>query len=249
MDELLRSPLSKNQQLLRMLKDFTGEEKGSGRRRRPNWYLLAYLVQSSPPELVANLHDPTSGSTLLHLCAFYGKAVYMELILSKGASPHVLDAEGNNALHVACSGDAGHDANLREVAVLLRHGVQVATQKRTAKVPLFCAIYSESEHTVRTLLDAGADPLALLERRGGARGARPPLCLAVELRLPGIALDLVRRGGARVEGDRSCPAFEQRRRTHFEEDEEAVYIQVLAECFKACSGEKVTPHSTRDEQF
>lgn len=125
----------------------------------------------------------SEGRTALLLASMEGHARIVVLLLEKGASPNVTDAEGKSALRHAL-----HEHP--EVAKALLEGGADANQRDgDGRTLLMAAVLSGDTDAARLLIEAGADP-AIPNSEGLS-----PLTIAEEVGASEIA-DLLREAGA-----------------------------------------------------
>jgi ankyrin repeat protein len=106
-----------------------------------------------------------NGSTALHAACWLGDpedatktlaAKTINLLLSLGLDVNALDAKGNTPLHEAAAGDWG---SLTAIHTLLRHGAKPDPVGADGITPLMLAASRGEFECIRTLLQAGANPM------------------------------------------------------------------------------------------
>ena len=88
---------------------------------------------------------------LMH-AARLGRIGYLGELLSRGASPHAMNAEGNGALWFACHASSAPCAN-----ALIKAGAPLDSQNASGATALIYAASTGKTAIVQLLLDAGAD--------------------------------------------------------------------------------------------
>ncbi|XP_029142269.1 B-cell lymphoma 3 protein [Protobothrops mucrosquamatus] len=111
--------------------------------------------------------------TPLHLAVIIAQPSLVKLLLSHGASPMVLDRNGQTALHLAC--EHGSLRCLRELLEGSPAGLDLEARNFEGFTPLHLAVGSSNSDMVLALLDHGADVDAVDIKSG-----RSPLLHAVE---------------------------------------------------------------------
>lgn len=112
--------------------------------------LKRWLAESGFTGLSAHLANAIT--PLMH-AARHGQADLVIALLARGASPSVLNADGNGALWYACHADCGEC-----VDALINAGVDLDSRNvNGATALIYCASAGKAER-VRQLLAAGADP-------------------------------------------------------------------------------------------
>jgi rhodanese-related sulfurtransferase len=100
-----------------------------------------------------NAHDKDHATPLMLAARLAAPAVVKEL-LRAGADIHAVNADGNQALWLACVGEIGENMQL-----LIDAGIDVQHVNVNAATPLMFAASSGRANAVARLLAAGADPL------------------------------------------------------------------------------------------
>ncbi|XP_039208157.1 B-cell lymphoma 3 protein isoform X1 [Crotalus tigris] len=111
--------------------------------------------------------------TPLHLAVIIAQPSLVKLLLSHGASPMVLDRNGQTALHLAC--EHGSLRCLRELLEGSPAGLDLEARNFEGFTPLHLAVGSSNSDMVLALLDHGADVDAVDIKSG-----RSPLLHVVE---------------------------------------------------------------------
>src|SRR5215204_2704509 len=116
--------------------------------------LRALLEQGADP----NSYDE-DGDHLLMYAALYGTTDCMQLLIEKGS-----DVNAKNKLDETALMWAAHD--LAKIKLLIRHGADVNAKAKSGNTLLLIASVGQSKYeTVKLLLDNGADPLAVNNRK------------------------------------------------------------------------------------
>ncbi|KAJ6663521.1 hypothetical protein lerEdw1_009600 [Lerista edwardsae] len=111
--------------------------------------------------------------TPLHLAVITAQPTLVKMLLSHGASPMVLDRNGQTALHLACEHGSLHC--LRELLEGSPAPLDLEARNFEGFTPLHVAVASSNHDTILTLLERGADVDAVDIKSG-----RSPLLHAVE---------------------------------------------------------------------
>ncbi|XP_066494772.1 B-cell lymphoma 3 protein [Tiliqua scincoides] len=111
--------------------------------------------------------------TPLHLAVITAQPTLVKLLLSHGASPMVLDRNGQTALHLACEHGSLHC--LRELLEGSPSPLDLEARNFEGFTPLHVAVAISNHDIILTLLDRGADVDAVDIKSG-----RSPLLHAVE---------------------------------------------------------------------
>ena len=94
-----------------------------------------------------------NGTTPLMHAARMGRIGYIGDLLSRGADPREMNADGNGALWFACYSGSAPCVN-----VLIKAGAPLDSQNVNGATALIYAASAGKADLVRLLLDAGADP-------------------------------------------------------------------------------------------
>ncbi len=94
-----------------------------------------------------------NGTTPLMHAARMGRIGYLGDLLSRGAAPRAMNADGNGALWFACFSGSAACVNL-----LIQAGAPLDSQNVNGATALIYAASAGKADLVRLLLDAGADP-------------------------------------------------------------------------------------------
>lgn len=117
--------------------------------------ILETAAPSDADHMISNLADPT-GQTPLHIAAYLGSLLLVELLLSHGGRIASIDMEGQTPLHLcASSGDRGC------LAMMLDHGGDdiIDMQDNAGNTPLHHASFHGRLECVRLLLETAANVL------------------------------------------------------------------------------------------
>ncbi|RDD44087.1 Ankyrin repeat and SOCS box protein 13 [Trichoplax sp. H2] len=124
-------------------------------------------------KISANIHEPETKRTPLHLAASSGGADCVKILLQAGANPNAKEVNGLSPLHLAV-----YHGRASCVEVLLNNGCKVDARTRFGCTPLHNAAYFEKSDCARLLLKFGADinaveswgqtPLLLAAQKGSA---------------------------------------------------------------------------------
>lgn len=117
--------------------------------------ILETAAPSDADHMISNLADPT-GQTPLHIAAYLGSPLLVELLLSHGGRIASIDMEGQTPLHLcASSGDRGC------LAMMLDHGGDdiIDMQDNAGNTPLHHASFHGRLECVRLLLETAANVL------------------------------------------------------------------------------------------
>jgi len=117
--------------------------------------ILETAAPSDADHMISNLSDPT-GQTPLHIAAYLGSPLLVELLLSHGGRIASIDIEGQTPLHLcASSGDRSC------LAMMLDHGGDdiIDMQDNAGNTPLHHAAYHGRLECVRLLLETAANVL------------------------------------------------------------------------------------------
>jgi hypothetical protein len=90
--------------------------------------------------------------TLLHISAFHGAGIIVDVLLENGASVNARDGYGRTPLHQAVISD---DAAI--VEAILAKGADINAVDQGGDTPLHHAIEDNRKHVVKALLNKGAD--------------------------------------------------------------------------------------------
>lgn len=119
--------------------------------------LKAWLENEGFPaagSLRQTLHGRIANATTpLMVAARMGRIGYIGELLSRGADPREMNADGNGALWFACYADCAPCVN-----TLLKAGAPPDSQNVNGATALIYAASTGKTEIVRLLLDAGADP-------------------------------------------------------------------------------------------
>ncbi|HJS53210.1 MAG TPA: ankyrin repeat domain-containing protein, partial [Chitinophagaceae bacterium] len=110
--------------------------------------------------------DPNSydedGDHLLMYAALYSSLDCMQLLLEKGSSPNAKNSAGETALMWSA-----HD--LAKMKLLIHQGADINAKAKSGNTPLHIASVGQGRYeTIKLLLDKGADPLAINEKKENA---------------------------------------------------------------------------------
>jgi rhodanese-related sulfurtransferase len=114
--------------------------------------LTAFLVENGFPTNDVNAKDKT-GATPLMAAARLAPAPLVQELLAAGADLHAVNADGNQALWLACVGE-----NVENIRLLVAAGIDIAHVNLTGATALMFSASSGRAKAVETLLAAGADP-------------------------------------------------------------------------------------------
>lgn len=102
---------------------------------------------------ILNTKDRDSGESALHIVAARSDALYLRVLLGRGANANITDARGNTPLMVAVEKD------FREgIDILIENHAQVNLANASGETPLIRAVQMRNYEVARMLLAAGADP-------------------------------------------------------------------------------------------
>lgn len=148
-------------------------------------------------------------------------------MISLGADVNSRDESGNGAIHFASWGNTPCHRNSKAIETLLKLGADSSAVSRTTFQPLFCAVYLRDLNTIRTLVEYGwraGD--GAMEDRGGSRGKRTALCVAIENGDIETASLLVSLGVASIEDDSSEPPLNESRFSDSDHEGPQVYAKI-----------------------
>lgn len=114
--------------------------------------LTAFLVENGFAPNDVNAKDRT-GATPLMAAARLAPAPLVQELLAAGADLHAVNADGNQALWLACVGE-----NVDNIRLLVAAGIDIAHVNLTGATALMFAASSGRAAAVAALLAAGADP-------------------------------------------------------------------------------------------
>ncbi len=103
----------------------------------------------------ADLTDPSTGNTPLHVAAEYGKADIISCLVAHGAQLEHKNKKGYIPLHLAVV-----NGNYACVKTLLDYGSTANVRAKNKNTPLHCAVARGDKDLVKLLLDYGANPNA-----------------------------------------------------------------------------------------
>jgi uncharacterized protein len=103
--------------------------------------------------VLINTRDSSSGDGALHIVTKRRNTVWLSFLLGKGANPDMRDGGGNTALMLAAQ--IGFAEGL---SLLIDRKAQVDLANNRGETPLMRAVQNRDIATVRTLLNAGANP-------------------------------------------------------------------------------------------
>ncbi|CAM9437766.1 unnamed protein product [Ectocarpus sp. 4 AP-2014] len=104
----------------------------------------------------ANLANPNTGRTLLHIACRQGYPAMASLLLSNGANPGATTLRQLTPLHLAC-----HQGHLKVARLVLEAWAPVDDRDETGATPLHLSAQQGHTDVVRLLLQCGADKDAL----------------------------------------------------------------------------------------
>ncbi|CAB1098243.1 unnamed protein product [Ectocarpus sp. CCAP 1310/34] len=104
----------------------------------------------------ANLANPNTGRTLLHIACRQGYPAMASLLLSNGANPGATTLRQLTPLHLAC-----HQGHLKVARLVLEAWAPVDNRDETGATPLHLSAQQGHTDVVRLLLQCGADKDAL----------------------------------------------------------------------------------------
>jgi rhodanese-related sulfurtransferase len=114
--------------------------------------LSAFLVENGFPPNDVNARDKT-GATALMAAARLAPPELVKELLAAGADLHAVNADGNQALWLACVGE-----NVDNIRLLIEAGIDIGHVNLTGATPLMFSASSGRAKAVAALLAAGADP-------------------------------------------------------------------------------------------
>jgi len=115
--------------------------------------LQAFLAQHGFAPNDVNTHNKDHATPLM-LAVRLGTPAFVKELLAAGADIHAVNADGNQALWLACVGEITENLQL-----LIDAGIDVQHINVNAATPLMFAASSGRASCVKVLLEAGADPL------------------------------------------------------------------------------------------
>ncbi|CBJ29701.1 Ankyrin [Ectocarpus siliculosus] len=104
----------------------------------------------------ANLANPNTGRTLLHIACRQGYSAIASLLLSNGANPGATTLRQLTPLHLAC-----HQGHLKVARLVLEAWAPVDDRDETGATPLHLSAQQGHTDVVRLLLQCGADKDAM----------------------------------------------------------------------------------------
>jgi hypothetical protein len=99
-----------------------------------------------------NEHNSSNGWTPLFWAIYYDKPDAVQILLDKGASVNIQDADGNSPLMLAIS-----QGNKKIFKLLLEKGAEVNVKNKKQETPLSQAVYSADVELVKILICKDAD--------------------------------------------------------------------------------------------
>jgi rhodanese-related sulfurtransferase len=115
--------------------------------------LQAFLAEHGFAPNDVNTHNKDHATPLM-LAVRLGTPAFVKELLAAGADIHAVNADGNQALWLACVGEITENLQL-----LIDAGIDVQHINVNAATPLMFAASSGRASCVKVLLEAGADPL------------------------------------------------------------------------------------------
>jgi len=115
--------------------------------------LQAFLAGHGFAPNDVNTHNKDQATPLM-LAVRLGTPAFVKELLAAGADIHAVNADGNQALWLACVGEITENLQL-----LIDAGIDVQHVNVNAATPLMFAASSGRASCVKVLLEAGADPL------------------------------------------------------------------------------------------
>ncbi len=100
-----------------------------------------------------NTHNKDQATPLM-LAVRLGPPAFVKELLAAGADIHAVNADGNQALWLACVGE-----NIENIQLLIDAGIDIQHINVNAATPLMFAASSGRASCVKVLLEAGADPV------------------------------------------------------------------------------------------
>jgi ankyrin repeat protein len=112
-----------------------------------------FIAKPGSGSIIINTRDPVTGEGALHIVTKGRDIVWLNFLLSKGASPNVRDGQGNTPLQLAAQIGWGEG-----ISLLLDRGATADLPNNGGETPLIRAVQNRDMTTVRLLLAAGANP-------------------------------------------------------------------------------------------
>jgi ankyrin repeat protein len=115
--------------------------------------LQAFLAEHGFAPNDPNTHNKDHATPLM-LAVRLGTPAFVKELLAAGADIQAVNADGNQALWLACVGE-----NIENIQLLIDAGIDLQHINVNASTPLMFAASSGRASCVKVLLEAGADPL------------------------------------------------------------------------------------------
>lgn len=122
-------------------------------REREGQKVTDALNKPGSGAVIVNTRDSATGDGALHIVTKRRDVTWLSFLLSKGANPDMRDGTGNTALML--SAQLGFAEGL---SLLIDRRAQVDLANNRGETPLMRAVQNRDIATVRTLLNAGANP-------------------------------------------------------------------------------------------
>jgi uncharacterized protein len=122
-------------------------------REREGQKVTDALNKPGSGAVIVNTRDSATGDGALHIVTKRRDVTWLSFLLSKGANPDMRDGTGNTALML--SAQIGFAEGL---SLLIDRRAQVDLANNRGETPLMRAVQNRDIATVRTLLNAGANP-------------------------------------------------------------------------------------------
>jgi uncharacterized protein len=122
-------------------------------RDRDGQKVTDFINKPGSGAVLINTRDTSTGEGALHIVTKRRDVTWLSFLLAKGANPDMRDASGNTALML--SAQLGFAEGL---SLLIDRRAQVDLANSRGETPLMRAVQNRDIATVRTLLNAGANP-------------------------------------------------------------------------------------------
>jgi uncharacterized protein len=122
-------------------------------RERDGRKVTDFINKPGSGAVLINTRDGSTGDGALHIVTKRRDTVWLSFLLGKGANPDMRDGGGNTALMLAAQ--IGFAEGL---SLLIDRKAQVDLANSRGETPLMRAVQNRDIATVRTLLNAGANP-------------------------------------------------------------------------------------------